>query len=123
GWRDCSAAPVRSGDRVIGVLCSYNRGGLEGFEEGQVAILEALAAEVANAVEKSELVAAILEEQAKLSRIVESTSDGIATLAADGAILSWNHGFEEITGYAASAVVGTHRLAELRARDVEGGDV
>src|SRR5205823_5457716 len=88
-----------------------------------VAILEALAGEVAGAIERSELVAAILEERSKLSRIVESTSDGIVTLAADGAITSWNHGVEDITGYAATDMVGTHRFAELRARDTDDADV
>ena len=90
---------MRSGERVVGVLCTYNRGGLEGFEEGEVAILEALANEVAGAIEKSELLAAILDERSKLSTIVESTSDGILTLDAEGTITSWNHGFEDITGY------------------------
>ncbi|MDQ1394837.1 MAG: hypothetical protein QOG64_96, partial [Acidimicrobiaceae bacterium] len=123
GWRDCAASPVRQGDRTIGVLCSYNRGGLEGFEEGERAILEALAGEVAGAIEKSELVAAMVEERGKLSRIVESTSDGIVTLDRAGTITSWNRGFEEITGYSALAMIGSHRFGELRPRDVDGNDV
>ncbi|HEY4728236.1 MAG TPA: GAF domain-containing protein, partial [Actinomycetes bacterium] len=46
GWRDCLAAPVRVEGKVIGVLCTYNRTGFEGFEEGELAVLDALAAEV-----------------------------------------------------------------------------
>ncbi|MDP9206953.1 MAG: GAF domain-containing protein, partial [Actinomycetota bacterium] len=36
GWRDCLAAPVRVEGKVIGVLCTYNRTGFEGFEEGEL---------------------------------------------------------------------------------------
>ncbi|HWC41246.1 MAG TPA: GAF domain-containing protein, partial [Actinomycetota bacterium] len=46
GWRDCLAAPVRVEGKVIGVLCTYNRTGFGGFEEGELAVLDALAAEV-----------------------------------------------------------------------------
>ena len=94
GWRDCLAAPVRVEGKVIGVLCTYNRNGFEGFEEGELAVLEALAAEVGTAIEKGELLEAILEERTKLSEIVDNTSDGIAALDPDGTLSSWNPGFE-----------------------------
>jgi diguanylate cyclase (GGDEF)-like protein/PAS domain S-box-containing protein len=123
GWRDCIAAPVRIEGKVIGVLCTYNRTGFEGFEEGELVVLEALAAEVGAAIEKGELLEAILEERTKLTEIVEHTSDGIAALDPDGTLSSWNRGFEEITGYQAADVVGTRGLARLRPRDVAGREV
>ena len=123
GWRDCIAAPVRAEGKVIGVLCTYNRTGFEGFEEGELAVLEALAGEVGAAIEKGELLEAILEERTKLSEIVDHTSDGIAALDPDGSVSSWNRGFEEITGYQATDVVGTRGLARLRPRDVTGREV
>ena len=123
GWRDCIAAPVRAEGKVIGVLCTYNRTGFEGFEESELAVLEALAAEVGAAIEKGELLEAILEERTKLSEIVDHTSDGIAALDPDGSVSSWNRGFEEITGYQATDVVGTRGLARLRPRDVTGREV
>src|SRR5918994_1164968 len=95
GWRVCLAAPVRVEGKVIGVLCTYNRTGFEGFEEG-------------------ELLEAILEERTKLSEIVEHTSDGIAALDPDGTVSSWNPGFEEITGYRSADMVGSRGLARLR---------
>ncbi|HEX7149006.1 MAG TPA: GAF domain-containing protein, partial [Actinomycetota bacterium] len=106
GWRDCLAAPVRVEGKVIGVLCTYNRTGFEGFEEGELVVLDALAAEVGTAIEKGELLEAILEERTKLSEIVEHTSDGIAALDPDGTVSSWNPGFEEITGYRSADMVG-----------------
>ncbi|HJW64284.1 MAG TPA: PAS domain S-box protein, partial [Actinomycetes bacterium] len=123
GWRDCLAAPVRVEGKVIGVLCTYNRTGFEGFEEGELAVLDALAAEVGTAIEKGELLEAILEERTKLSEIVEHTSDGIAALDPDGTVSSWNPGFEEITGYRSADMVGSPGLARLRPRDVAGREV
>src|SRR5918995_1709506 len=123
GWRGCLAAPVRVEGKVIGVLCTYNRTGFEGFEEGELAVLDALAAEVGTAIEKGELLEAILEERTKLSEIVEHTSDGIAALDPDGTVSSWNPGFEEITGYRSADMVGSRGLARLRPRDVAGREV
>ena len=123
GWRDCVAAPVRIKDEVVGALCAYNRSGLEGFEEGELAVIEALAAEAASAIQRSELVEAILEERRKLSDIVESTSDGIFTLAADGAIRSWNTAMAELTGYGAEAMLDAQSVGILRPRDEQDTDV
>ena len=114
---------MRVEGKVIGVLCTYNRTGFEGFEEGELAVLDALAAEVGTAIEKGELLEAILEERTKLSEIVEHTSDGIAALDPDGTVSSWNPGFEEITGYRSADMVGSRGLARLRPRDVAGREV
>jgi diguanylate cyclase (GGDEF)-like protein/PAS domain S-box-containing protein len=122
GWRNCLAAPVRSGGRKLGVLVTYNRTGLEGFEEGELAVLAALAGEAAVAIEKGELLEAIIEERAKLSEIFSNTADGIATVDPDGTLTSWNPGFERITGYGASEVVGTRGLTRMRALDADGRD-
>jgi len=120
GWRNCLAAPVRSRGRTLGVLVTYNRTGLEGFEEGELAVLDALAGEAAVAIEKGELLEVIIEERAKLSEIFSNTSDGIATVDPDGTVTSWNPGFELITGYGTAEIVGTRGLTRLRARDADG---
>jgi len=62
GWRDCVAAPLGAGGEVRGVLCTYNRTGLEGFEEGEIAVLEALAGELSAALEKAVLVDEVLHQ-------------------------------------------------------------
>ncbi len=123
GWRDCLAAPVRSGERLAGVLAVYDPGEPGSFEEGDLAVLETLAGEAGVALDRAELLEAILEERAKLAEIVEHTSDGIAALDPDGTVSSWNPGFERITGYRAEDVVGTRGLAQLRPRDLAGREV
>ncbi|HYT26890.1 MAG TPA: GAF domain-containing protein, partial [Actinomycetota bacterium] len=106
GWRNCLAAPVRTGGQTLGALVVYDRTGMEGFEDGELAVLETLAGEVAAALQKGDLLEAIMEERTKLAEIFSNTSDGIATIDPDGTVASWNPGFERITGYRAEDVVG-----------------
>ena len=62
GWRDCLAAPLVMHGRAKGMLCVYDRTGLEGFEAGEPAVLEALARELAGALEKAGLVEEVLHQ-------------------------------------------------------------
>jgi diguanylate cyclase (GGDEF)-like protein/PAS domain S-box-containing protein len=123
GWRSCLAAPVRLGGGVAGALAVYDPGSHEGFERGDLAVLQTLAVEAGAALEKGELLETILEERTKLAEIVDHTSDGIAALDPDGTVTSWNPGFESITGYRADEVIGTSGLARLRPRDLAGQEV
>jgi PAS domain S-box-containing protein len=54
----------------------------------------------------------ILQEQARLAAIVESSSDGIIGQALDGRILSWNLGAQRIFGHSAEQALG-RTFAEL----------
>lgn len=111
---------VRKGDRMFGVLRVYNRGGAEGFEQGEAAVLDALAGEVAGALEKAELLEGILEERRQLADIVGNTSDGILTLDERGRVTSWNAGLEAITGHPAVNMVGQVCDDVLVPRDADG---
>lgn len=119
GWRDCLCAPLQADDRTIGLLLVYDQTGLEGFEAGELAVLEALAREVVGTFAKGQLLTAILEERQKLAEIVGTTSDGILTIAADGTVRSWNPAVERITGVPSSEAVGRPALAELRPRTLD----
>ena len=123
GRRDCIGAPLVEGDHGLGVLRVYDRGGPEGFEQGGLAVLEALAGEATRAMIKSELLETILEERHKLAEIVGQTSDGILTLAPDGTIQTWNTALERITGYTAEEMVGSARLDDLLVLDPHDSDV
>lgn len=121
GWRNCIAAPIRQGEHVIGSLCAYNRVGLERADPGELAVMEALAAEVAGTIQTGALVHAVLEERRKLSEIVNYTSDCGLALAPDGTVLMWNPGLERISGYRSAEIVGRTLPEGMSPRDTQGG--
>jgi PAS domain S-box-containing protein len=123
GHRECIAAPLVEGEYGLGVLRVYDRGGPEGFEQGGLAVLEALAGEATRAMIKSELLETILSERHKLAEIVGQASDGIMTIGPGGVIQTWNGAFERITGYTSDEMVGTSRLRELVLLDARGSEV
>jgi PAS domain S-box-containing protein len=123
GYQRALAAPLRSGASGLGVLLLLDREGAEGFEAGELAIAAALAREIVGFLERVDLVRDIDGERRKLADIVENTSDGIASLEADGTILSWNAGMAAITGYPSDEMVNTRHLGLLRPRDTHGNDV
>lgn len=124
GRRDCLAAPILDGGHVTGALLVLDQAGLEGFEAGELAVVEALARETAGMFSKGKLLGAILEERRKLSEIVTSTSDGIMTLDLDGLVRSWNPAMERITGLGAVEVTDRRgALAAIDARTISGAPV
>ena len=123
GHQDGLFVPLRSQHEDLGMLCLFDQVGMEGFEEGELAVITALAAELVGYLERATLVGQLLGEQTKMARIVDQTSDGIVTLSADGVIHTWNTALEGVTGYGANEMVGTNHLGLLRARDESGADV
>jgi PAS domain S-box-containing protein len=117
------AAPLRRGDRVVGVLLMFDRLGAAGFDAGEVAVAGAVARELVGFLDRVELVREIDEERRKLANVVDHTSDGIISIDSDGTILSWNAAFAAMTGYSAEEMVGTRHLGLLRPRDAEGKDL
>ena len=121
GHRDCLAAPLLDGGKVLGALVLLDQAGMEGAPEGQLAVLEALAREVGGAFTKGWLLDSVFEERRKLATVVGATSDGIASIAEDGVVRSWNPALESITGLSERLVVGRpEALMRLDARTVEG---
>jgi PAS domain S-box-containing protein len=114
------AAPLVDGDQTIGVLCVYDPGGHEGFAEGEIAVLDALATEVSHAMLKAALLDTVLEERQKLADIVGRTSDGILTIAPSGTIRTWNAALERITGHRAENMIGSRLFGTLSPRDADG---
>ena len=123
GHQRCLAAPLRSGGRSIGMLLLYDRFGMEGFEHGELTVASALARELVGFLERVELLGEIDAERRKLTEILESTSDGILTIDAEGVITSWNAGLAGITGYPATEMLQTRHFGLLRPRDASGRDV
>jgi PAS domain S-box-containing protein len=123
GWRDCLAAPLVDDGHTIGVLCTYNRTGLEGFEDGELSVLSALATDIVTALQRGALVERVVDERRKLRDIVDRASDGIFTMSLAGVVTSWNPAMEEATGHAVDDMVGRAGFGILRPRDADGGDV
>ncbi|MGQ0830664.1 MAG: PAS domain S-box protein, partial [Microthrixaceae bacterium] len=117
---DALAAPLVRDGRIVGALISYDRTGFEGFEQGEEAVMVALASAASRALEKSELLRTLVEERRQLAEIVDRSSDGIFTLDLSGGIESWNPAMEAVTGLAATDVVGRAGLATLQPRDAAG---
>lgn len=123
GHSQAIVAPLRLAGGTVGLLFLYDRSGMEGYEDGEVAVAGALAAEVVSFLERGQLVQAVIEERRKLAEIVETTSDGIFSLDGSGRIRSWNPGLAEITGFSAAEMVDTTHVGLLRMRDADGDDV
>ncbi|MBV9097733.1 MAG: PAS domain S-box protein, partial [Frankiaceae bacterium] len=123
GHHRALAAPLRSGGATVGMLLLYDRIGMEGFESGELSIAAALARELVGFRQRVELMATVEGERRKLTDILESTSDGILSIAADGTITSWNAGLATAVGYGADEMVGTRHFGLLRPRDAGGRDV
>lgn len=123
GRQDAIVLPLHSEGRLVGQLCLYDRTGMVAFEDGELAVASAIAAEVVGFLDRTALVESLRDERRKLADIIGSTSDGILTLAADGTIDSWNTGMAAITGYPAGDMVGTAHFGQLRPRDAAGNDL
>jgi PAS domain S-box-containing protein len=123
GHQRALAAPLRSGANTIGMLLLFDHVGMEGFEAGEVPIAAAFARELVGFMQRVELLQAVDGERRKLTDILENTSDGILSIAADGTITSWNAGLAASTGYGADEMVGTRHFGLLRPRDAAGRDV
>jgi diguanylate cyclase (GGDEF)-like protein/PAS domain S-box-containing protein len=117
-------APVRSDEQLIGFLRVHDRIGFLGFAQGELAVLDVLAAEVGAGLSRAALLDTMLHERRRLSEIVNHTSDGIAMLDADGRVLNWNAGFEHLSGYSASMVMRSQAgIDVLAARRRDGAPV
>ena len=119
GWRDALAAPLFADGRSVGALVVLDQQGVA--SDSELTVLETLARETAEALTKGRLLADVMEERRRLDEIVTTTSDGIATLSADGVVRSWNPALEAITGLPRSMVVGrAGALTTLQARTAGG---
>ncbi len=122
-WRNCLMSPLPSDNSIKGVLVIFDQDGLEGFEEGERAVLEALARETTSSFEKGRLFDTIVRERHKLSQLVETTFDGILSLDAFGIVRAWNSGWAQITGQSAQSAIGKPLRSSLKVFDLSGREV
>ena len=126
GWGSSLTAPLSSEIGVSGALIVHDHRGAEGpadFPSQDATLLQTLANEASIAIRNVALFESISEERAKLSDIVEHTSDGIYQVSPDRRIMTWNPAMEKITGFSAAEAVGQMCFNVLRARDRQNVDM
>src|SRR3546814_3879513 len=73
GRHDVLAAPLVRDGQAVGALVSYDRTGFVEADEGEAAVMAALAEVAVRAMEKSELLGVIVEERRRLAEDRKST--------------------------------------------------
>jgi diguanylate cyclase (GGDEF)-like protein/PAS domain S-box-containing protein len=119
GWRDCLAVPIRIEGADAGLLAVYDRSGFADLDETDLATVEAFSREVTSALQRAALVDEIIGARRNAARIVESSNDGIVTIAADGSVVTWNQAFVALTGHAREQVLGLDGLKVLDPRNCD----
>ncbi|QMW65834.1 SpoIIE family protein phosphatase [Mumia sp. ZJ1417] len=125
GRQSCVSAPMQLGTRIVGVIVLYDLQGPTPYAERyQVSVLETLARQTVHTLSRGWAVSKVVQNERALAEILQSTSDGIFTIDAAGAITTWNPACEQITGLAATEVRGRRdALPRLHARTASGRPV
>lgn len=125
GRTSCVSAPMQLGPRVVGVIVLYDLPGPTPYAEHyQVSVLETLARQTVHTLSRGWAISKVVENERSLAEILQSTSDGIFTVDASGAISTWNPACERISGLTATEVQGRRdALPRLRARTAAGRPV
>jgi len=115
-WRDAGLecfVPCVSKDVTIAVLAVGRRGRLEPLSSEDMALLGAVAAQAATAIENARLYSALRTQAEEVERlrqfsdsVVESLSDGLLVVDLDDRVLRWNRRLEDLMGLERGRVVG-----------------
>ncbi|RCX26386.1 putative bifunctional diguanylate cyclase/phosphodiesterase [Thioalbus denitrificans] len=108
GYASVLALPLLHDGAVIGALCIY-AGEPDAFDEGEVALLDELAADLSYGITALRTRAERQAADARmrvLSRALEQTADAVMITDAGGRIEFVNPAFTRITGYGAAEAVG-----------------
>ncbi len=121
-WRDHGLhyfVPCLAKDGPIAVIGLGSRPSGEPLSSEDLTLLNAVAAQVATAIENGRLYRALREKADELNRmrefsenVVQSLQDGLLVMDLDGVVLHWNPAMDDIAGVPASAAVG-RRIDEL----------
>ena len=105
--------PCISEQRVIAVMALGRKESGEPLSSEDMALLAAVAGQVATALENGRLYGRLQEKAGELDRlrqfsenIIESLSDGLAVLNLDDRIVRWNAGFERLHGVSRTEAIG-----------------
>ncbi|MEW6352158.1 MAG: ATP-binding protein [Thermodesulfobacteriota bacterium] len=106
---DCFVfAPIKSRDRVIGVLGADTRSSLREIRELDVESLEIVANDAARAIERSELYGKLVSERNFVKSIVTSMTSGIIALEESGKVTWFNPYSETVIRIKPGDALGKH---------------
>ncbi len=106
---DCFVfAPIKSRDRVIGVLGADTRSSLREIREMDVESLEIVANDAARAIERSELYGKLVSERNFVKSIVTSMTSGIIALGESGKVTWFNPYSETVFRIGPEDALGKH---------------
>jgi two-component system NtrC family sensor kinase len=121
-WREAGLecfVPCVSKDVTIAVLAVGRRASAEPFSSEDMALLGAVAAQAATAIENARLYGALRAQAEEVERlrqfsdsVVESLSDGLVVLDLDDRVLRWNRRLEDLLGIERGRAVG-RRVASI----------
>ena len=106
GVRSVLAVPLKTGDRVIGVLTLGDVAGRT-YTEDELALLAAFVGQGAVALENSALYREIRDARDFLQSITENSPDAIITTDGRGRVTYFSRGAEAMFGYSAEEMIGT----------------
>ncbi|HUP38331.1 MAG TPA: PAS domain S-box protein [Candidatus Limnocylindria bacterium] len=106
GFRSVLAVPLKTGDRVIGVLSLGDAVGRT-YTEDELALLAAFAGQGAVALENSALYREIRDARDFLQSITENSPDAIITTDGRGRLTYFSRGAEAMFGCRAQEMIGT----------------
>ena len=105
--------PCVSEEGTIAVMALGRKGSGEPLSSEDMALLAAVAGQVATALENGRLYGQLQQKAAELDRmrqfsenIIESLSDGLVVVDLDGCVVRWNAGLERLYGISRQTAVG-----------------
>lgn len=104
GLEQCVVVPIATADHCVGTL-RIGFAGVVRMPTRELQVMRTFANQLATSVENARLYEEMREERAKLSRVVDNTSDGILSVDARGRITSWNPAMTRISGLSAEDVL------------------
>jgi PAS domain S-box-containing protein len=126
GIRAVQSTPLlsRSG-QLLGMISTHWRQPHQPSERA-LRLLDVLARQTADLVERSRAETALRESEERsrrLASIVQSSDDAIISIGLDGTVTTWNRGAERLYGYAAEEIMGKSILLIIppNRRDEESG--
>jgi signal transduction histidine kinase len=106
GLHQLVAVPCQRGGQVVGALYAALGRERAPVTAAELAALQVLAAHVAGALRNADDHSALLRQRAREQAVIDGMADGMAVVAPDGTVRSWNAAAAALTGIEQTAALG-----------------